>query len=488
MNVKLSLKAKQEFLEITKMKYQNAAWEEKSKILDAFLINTNYRRKYAIYLLNKPSIINKIQTKKKRLVWYDSYVKEALIIIWHAANKICSKRLVPFLSDFINKLENYGHINLSTEIKNKLLSISPATVDRILKLEHKQNKKNNSTTRCGGILKKQIKIKTFANWNEIIPGFIEADLVAHCGDTVSGSFLNTLVLTDIVSGWTEFMPLLFKSEDNVIAGLKIAKEMFPFNILGLDTDNGSEFINYGLLKFCENEKITFTRSRPYRSNDQSHVEEKNGSIVRRFVGYDRYEGLDALRKLTELYSIMRLYVNFFQPSMKLYSKERIGAKVIKKYDHAQTPYQRLLNSSYKSEEKMIKLIEQYKHLDPIKLLKELQEKQESFWKYAWVRSNIFSQQISDNNITINLPADEVNVKKINNKVITGININKPLISLEHYKNSKKYKKPLGPRTWRTRKDPFATVFQSLLIQLAMNPVINAKDLLKKFNKRISRKI
>jgi hypothetical protein len=136
---------------------------------------------------------------------------------------------------------------------------------------------------------------------------------------------------------------------------------------------------------------------------------------------------------------------------------------------------------------MIKLIEQYKHLDPIKLLKELQEKQESFWKYAWVRSNIFSQQISDNNITINLPADEVNVKKINNKVITGININKPLISLEHYKNSKKYKKPLGPRTWRTRKDPFATVFQSLLIQLAMNPVINAKDLLKNLIKEFPEK-
>jgi hypothetical protein len=477
MNVKLSLKSKQELLEITKIKYQNATWEEKSKILDAFLINTNYRRKYAIYLLNKPSIINKCQTKKKRLAWYDNCVKEALIIIWHAANKICSKRLVPFLSDFINKLENHGHINLSIETRNKLLSISPATVDRILALEHKQNKKNNSTTRCGGILKKQIKIKTFADWNEIIPGFIEADLVAHCGDTVSGSFLNTLVLTDIVSGWTEFMPLLFKSEDNVIAGLKIAKEMIPFNILGLDTDNGSEFINYGLLKFCEDEKITFTRSRAYRSNDQAHVEEKNGSIVRRLVGYDRYEGTDALRKLTELYSVMRLYVNFFQPSMKLCSKERKGAKIIKKYKQAQTPYQRLLNSSYKSEEKIIKLVEQYKHLDPIKLLRELQEKQEAFWKYAWVKSNILSQQSSTNNAAINLSTNKEDVKNINNKVITNINTNKPLVSLEYYKHSKKNKKQLGPRTWRTRKDPFETVSQNLLMQLAINPVINAKDLL-----------
>jgi hypothetical protein len=229
---------------------------------------------------------------------------------------------------------------------------------------------------------------------------------------------------------------------------------------------GSEFINYGLLKFCEDEKITFTRSRAYRSNDQAHVEEKNGSIVRKLVGYDRYEGTDALRKLTELYSVMRLYVNFFQPSMKLCSKERKLGKIIKKYEQAQTPYQRLLNSSYKSEEKIIKLIEQYKHLDPIKLLKELQEKQESFWKYAWVKSNISSQQI-----------DSINNDQINLSINENIDTNKPLISLEYYKHSKKYKKQLGARTWRTRKDPFAIVSKNLLMQLTINPIINAKDLL-----------
>lgn len=380
MNLKLSLKSKQEFLEITKIKYQQATWEEKSKILDAFLIHTNYKRKYAIALLNKPNVIKQVQTKKKRIAYYDDSVKEALLVIWHAANKICSKRLVPFLPDFIDKLENYGHINLSAETRNKLISISPATVDRILKLKHKQNKKNIGTTKSGSILKKQITIRTFSNWNEVVPGFIEADLVAHCGDNVKGTFLNTLVLTDIVTGWTEFMPLLCRNEDNVIEGLKIAQAILPFNILGLDTDNGSEFINYGLLKFCEAEKITFTRSRAYRSNDQAHVEEKNGSIVRRLVGYDRYEGLDALHKLTELYSIMRLYVNFFQPSMKLCSKNRTGAKIVKKYQKARTPYQRLLNSSYTCEEKMVKMIEQYKKLDPVKLLKELQEKQEAFWQ------------------------------------------------------------------------------------------------------------
>ena len=198
--------------------------------------------------------------------------------------------------------------------------------------------------------------------------------------------MNTLVLKDIVSGWTEFAPLLCKSEANVISGLIVAKEIFPFAILGLDTDGGSELINYGLLKFCEAENITFTRARPYRSNDQAHVEEKNGSIVRRLIGYDRYEGEDALYKLTELYSVLRLYVNFFQPSMKLCSKERKGGKVVKKYELAQTPYQRLVNSSYKSEDKMIALIGQYKNLDPVRLLKELQCKQEEFWKYSWTKT------------------------------------------------------------------------------------------------------
>ena len=441
-------------------------------------IATNYRRKYAIYLLNTNNTTNNMQAKATRTLWYDNPVREALLIIWHAANKICSKRLVPFLPEFINKLEKHNHINLSIETKNKLLSISSATVDRILKLEHKKNKKNVSTTRCGGILKKQIKIRTFSDWNEIIPGFIEADLVAHCGDTVSGSFLNTLVLTDIVSGWTEFMPLLCKSEANVISGLKIAKEIFPFTILGLDTDGGSEFINYGLLKFCEAEKITFTRSRPYRSNDQAHVEEKNGSIVRRLVGYDRYEGIDALHKLTKLYSVLRLYVNFFQPSMKLCSKERQGARIIKKYEQAQTPYQRLVNSSYKSEEKIAILMEQYKHLDPIKLLKGLQCKQEEFWKHAWNKPKELLQHNVNDHAPIGLLSVKEGTKKVeNNILITDTNVDKAFVSLEYYKHSKKHRKPLDARTWRTRKDPFESVSQFLSTQLAINPGVTAKDLL-----------
>lgn len=188
------------------------------------------------------------------------------------------------------------------------------------------------------ILKRQIPIRTFADWNDIPPGFFEADLVAHCGDNVEGSFLNTLVLTDVATGWTECLALLRRSEADVTGALEARRHLLPFPLLGLDTDNGGEFINYELLHYCERHRISFTRARAYKKNDQAHVEENNGSVVRRLVGYDRYEGKDAWRSLPALFRVLRLCVNFFQPSMKLASKERDGSKVTKRYDDAQTPY------------------------------------------------------------------------------------------------------------------------------------------------------
>jgi hypothetical protein len=198
---------------------------------------------------------------------YNKAVHEALLIIWHAANRICSKRLVPFLPEFIKTLEHHRHPSLSLEVRSKLLSMSAATMDRILRLARQYRRKRIGTTRGGNLLKKQITVRTFSDWNEIVPEFMEVDLVAHCGETTGGSFLNTLVFTDIVSGWTELMPLLCKREAQVIEALKIVQEILPFSMLGMDTDKGSKFINYGLLGFCKEEKITFTRSRPYRKND-----------------------------------------------------------------------------------------------------------------------------------------------------------------------------------------------------------------------------
>ena len=444
-----------------------------------------------------------IKRNKKK---YDESLKAPLLTIWYAANQIWSKRLVPFIPDLLVVLERFNHIALPADIRTKLLQISPATVDRLLKTQKQEGKKGMSTTRSGSLLKKQIKVRTFADWNDVIPGFFEGDLVAHCGDRVDGAFLNTLVLTDIASSWTEFFPIIKKGSENVISSLEVLQQILPFPLLGLDTDNGSEFINYALLDFCRIHKITFTRSRAYKKNDQAHVEEKNGSIVRRLIGYDRFEGLDAYNALSELYATLRLYINFFQPSLKLKSKIRDGAKVTKKYDKAKTPYQRLLISINISEEIKIKLRTQYEQLDPILLLKNLQLLQDKFWKYAWkepiqsASTNINEDSLIPKTTTnpihesstiapiiqvmsipnikashITITNHKVNIDpKLNNELLEK---EAPKINKRLYRYTKKPRKQLAPRTWRTRPDPFENVLSKLRFQLVLNPARTAKGLL-----------
>ncbi len=290
--------------------------------------------------------------------------------------------------------------------------------------------------------------------------FFEADLVAHCGDRVDGAFLNTLVLTDIASGWTECLPLLHKSEAQVIEALNVFEQLLPFNMLGLDTDNGSEFIKYELLKFCEIKKITFTRSRAYRKNDQAHVEEKNGSIVRKLIGYDRYEGRHAWHALAEVYAVLRLYVNFFQLSMKLISKERRGAKVHKSYDKAQTPYQRLMSCTHINQEIKNQLRNQYERLNPVILLENLKKLQDKFWQFAW-NKNMLAEENS----------------KIKNEETLSQVLQLKKIEERQYKRTPKPRKSLDIRTWRTRQDPFENVWGDLEIRLTLEPHCTAKTLL-----------
>jgi hypothetical protein len=513
MEVKMSIQSRKEVLFYTKKRYAVAKPKEKSKIIDEFVSVTGYLRKYAIHLLNKKDSLEQyggghvkgtiIKRNKKK---YDESLKAPLLTIWYAANQICSKRLVPFIPDLLVVLERFNHIALPADIRTKLLQISPATVDRLLKTQKQEGKKGMSTTRSGSLLKKQIKVRTFADWNDVIPGFFEGDLVAHCGDRVDGAFLNTLVLTDIASSWTEFFPIIKKGSENVISSLEVLQQILPFPLLGLDTDNGSEFINYALLDFCRIHKITFTRSRAYKKNDQAHVEEKNGSIVRKLIGYDRFEGLDAYNALSELYATLRLYINFFQPSLKLKSKIRDGAKVTKKYDKAKTPYQRLLISINISEEIKIKLRTQYEQLDPILLLKNLQLLQDKFWKYAWkepiqsASTNINEDSLIPKTTTnpihesstiapiiqvmsipnikashITITNHKVNIDpKLNNELLEK---EAPKINKRLYRYTKKPRKQLAPRTWRTRPDPFENVLSKLRFQLVLNPARTAKGLL-----------
>jgi len=239
-----------------------------------------------------------------------------------------------------------------------------------------------STTRPGSLLKSAIPIRTFADWKEDQPGFMETDLVAHCGESVDDFYLNTLCAVDVATGWTECLPVWGKGQARVCSAVHRMRQYLPFPLLGIDSDNGSEFINQCFFIYCKQQKITFTRSRAYKKNDSCHVEQKNGNIVRRLVGYERYISKASFECLRRVYDLVRLYINFFQPTMKLISKSRHGAKVHKVYDIARTPYQRLVSAGILTEAKRADLAATYHGLNPVKLLKQINATLEQLWQTA----------------------------------------------------------------------------------------------------------
>ena len=279
-------------------------------------------------------------------------------------------------------LEQHGHLHLSEQSCRILLSMSAATADRLLRPERLHGLKNLSTTKAGPLLKQQIPIRTFADWNETQPGFLEVALVAHCGSNLEGSFLYTLTLTDVATGWTECLPLRHRGREEVLAALQRARTLIPFPILGIDTDNGGEFINEEVAAYCAREQITFTRGRPYEKRDQCFIEQKNGVVVRQVVGRDRFEGEHAARQLTELSRALRLYVNCFQPSMKLLAKEYEGRKMRRVYDPARTPLQRLLLSGVLPDAQQHELKAVVRALDPLRLFQQLRRLQQAFFSCA----------------------------------------------------------------------------------------------------------
>jgi hypothetical protein len=262
-------------------------------------------------------------------------------------------------------------------------------IDRMLAETRKRYRiKGRSTTRPGSLLKKSIPIRTFADWDEKVPGFFEVDLVSHDGSAVRGDFLQSLNFTDVATGWVEMIAVKNKAQVWVFAGIKSIKERLPFSILGIDSDNGAEFINAHLLRYCRGGHITFTRSRPYRKNDSCFVEQKNYSVIRRTVGYSRYDTDKELNTLNELYSYLRLYVNFFQPVRKLIKKERIGSKIIKRYDEAKTPYRRVLASPDILDEIKVKLKNQYAMLNPAELKRKITKLQNRLLKLNALKQKV----------------------------------------------------------------------------------------------------
>ena len=339
----MSKRSKQELTKEIHPRYLRASKAEKKKILDEFTAATGYHRKYAIKLLKhgiKRKGYKKIGRKKK----YQGEVVDVLEKIWDISGRICSKRLHPFLPEMVSVLEREGELSCRPETKTLLLSMSRATIDRCLKKARYTSPKGISTTKPGTLLKKSIPVRTWHEWNDTKPGFMELDLVAHCGDTAVGPFIYTLTAVDVSTGWTECLAIPNKTQIAVSNAIKAMRLRLPFPLLGIDCDNGTEFINDLLYRYCLEEKITFTRSRPYKKNDQAYVEQKNWSVVRNIVGYDRFETEEELRLLQLVYEYLHVYVNFFQPIMKVIKKERIDGKTIKVYDEATSPYRRVLAS------------------------------------------------------------------------------------------------------------------------------------------------
>jgi hypothetical protein len=375
----MSQLSKRELSEAIRPRYLKATKLEKERILDEFVAATGYHRKYAIRLLKhgpKPKGLK----KKGRQKVYQGEVVQALTQIWEICGRICSKRLKPFLPEITSVLERQNELHLSAETKALLLSMSCATIDRRLGPARFEHPHGLSTTKPGTLLKKAIPVRTYTPWEDEKPGFVEIDLVAHCGETTEGQYLNTLTATDLATGWTECLAIPHKTQSAVSQAIQELRQRLPFPLLGLDSDNGSEFINDTLLRYCQSEQITFTRSRPYYKNDQAHVEQKNWSVVRHTVGYDRLETPEELALLGSIYASLRLYVNFFQPVLKLIAKERIDGKTTKKYDQAATPYRRVLALEQLPFDTKVHLTNLYVSLNPVILRANIDTKVAHLWK------------------------------------------------------------------------------------------------------------
>jgi len=351
-------------------------------MLDEFTQVTGLHRKAAIRLLHRPGQ-PRAGKRRGRPRKYGTGESEALRAVWEVSDRLCSKRLQPFLPEMVKVLRQHGEQIIDAATEAQLCRMSAATIDRLLRPHRRLGgRRGLATTRPGSLLKSSIPIRTFADWQENKPGFMEADLVAHCGESTEGFYLNTLCAVDVASGWTECLPVWGKGQERVGGAVHKMRQRLPFPLSGLDSDNGSEFINQHLFTYCHQQGITFTRSRAYKKNDSCHVEQKNGNVVRRLVGYDRYTSKAAYQCLERLYDGVRLYMNFFQPTMKLVSKTRHGAKVNKVYDMARTPYQRLLEAGVFTEAKKQELAATYHGLNPVRLLKQINSSLEQLWQLA----------------------------------------------------------------------------------------------------------
>lgn len=393
--MRLTMKERKVVTKAMASQYRRASKGKKGQILDRFVEATGYNRHHAAWLLRNhgrqvqvaPKVVFEGNVRQRpraaRECVYGEEVVEALKKVWTMMDCICGKRLAPVLPELVSRLVGCRELRVSKAVQQKLVQISPATIDRLLKKARaKHQLKGRATTKPGTLLKHQIPVRTFSDWDDAVPGFFEMDLVGHDGGSTQGDYCFTLDLTDIATGWVEQAAVPNKAQVWVFEALQDICRRLPFGVLGLHSDNGSEFINNQMKRFSETNEITFTRGRPYRKNDTCHIEQKNWSIVRRQVGYARYDKPGACELLNEFYLVLRDYNNFFMPSMKCVETTRDGARTRKRYDTAQTPYHRLLNSTKVPDAVKKRLTNYYERLNPAALYRQIKRMQKDLMKQA----------------------------------------------------------------------------------------------------------
>jgi hypothetical protein len=455
------MEARRELIEAVGDRYRKSERAEKKKILDEFVELAGYHRKHAIRALRSERRI-KVAAPGRANRQYDEAVITALTIIWEAADRICGKRLKAVLTTFVESMERNEHLRLDSAVRDRLLKMSAATIDRVLGPVRALAKQGRRKVSVNTPLRKSIMIRTYEDWNNPPPGYFEMDLVAHCGSSVAGSHVHSLVLTDIASGWTEAAALIVREQTLITVTLDEIQSRLPFSMLGLDVDNDSAFINEVLLSYCRKRKLELTRSRAYKKNDQAWIEQKNGAIVRKLVGHGRLEGAEATLVLADLHKIARLYVNFFQPSFKLKSKTREGGKVVKKYHAPATPYEQLLADDRVEPGVKQRLRQQFDSLDPLELLSQLRRAQEEIVR---LEAGIDAEPSPA------LPELDHFVRSLETAWRNG-EVRAPY---------RKRRSDAKPHTWRTRPDPYEEVWPILTQWLNEEPHATAKGLFRRLN-------
>jgi hypothetical protein len=371
-----------EYAAVQRERYQQASRPDKHR-LDELVAVTGMHRKAAIRLLRRTPRAGTQVVRTGRPRRYGPEVAAAAEVVWQAGGRIGAHRLHPFVGELLERLVQCGELRLAPGVAQLVRQASRPTLARLLASARARYPRRGATTTTPSTwLKQQIPIRTFTDWDDARPGFCQVDLVAHCGTSTTGFYLHTLCAVDVVTSWVGLQALWGKGHYRVAAGVQAVRERLPVPLAGLDSDNGSEFINRLLHYYCWREGIVFTRGRAWKKNDSALVEQKNGAIIRHLVGYDRFASKRAHVQLARVYALARLHVNFFQPVERLVSKHRTGARVHRVFDRAQTPYQRLCAANVLSPQKRAELDVLYRRLNPLQLQRDLEAALDHLWTLA----------------------------------------------------------------------------------------------------------